>query len=133
MADELVALVGTRQCVRPINASITATLEAMDREVIVVTGCAGGVDAHVKRECKRLGFRLIVCHARQTNGKWTHKGCGIERNTVVARLAQRAIVWPATPEFPEEQRELSAGSWNVVDQFKERKKPVDVRTDGWAR
>ena len=80
-SDTIVAMVGTRQCIRHVNASITSTLEAMDRGVIVVTGCAGGVDAHVKRECKRLGFRLIVCHARQTNGKWTHKGAGIERNT----------------------------------------------------
>lgn len=125
------ALVGTRQCIRSVNLEITLTLEAMDRETIIVTGCASGVDAHVKRECKRLGFRLIVCHARQTNGKWTSRSSGPERNKVVARLAQRAIVWPASPEFPEAEREKSAGSWNVVDQFRERQKPVEVRAVAW--
>ena len=132
MTDELVALVGTRQCVREVNADITATLEAMDTGTIIVTGDAGGVDAHVKRECQRLGFRLIVCHARKKLGKWAGLWAGPERNKIVARLAQRAIVWPATPEFPPEAREKSAGSWNVIDQFRERKKPVEVREVAWT-
>ena len=129
---ELVALLGTRQCIQVVNADITATLEPMSRSIIVVTGDAPGVDAHVKRECQRLGFRLIVCHARKKNGKWAGLWAGPERNKVVARLAQRAVVWPATPEFPDESREKSAGSWNVIDQFRERKKTVDVRDVAWT-
>jgi hypothetical protein len=127
----ILALVGTRQCIRVVNADITATMEALDRQILIITGDAGGVDAHVKRECKRLGFRLGCFHARQINGKWAGLWAGPERNTLVVRIAQRGIVWPATPEFPPEKRKLSAGSWNVVDQFRERKKPVEVREVGW--
>ena len=123
MSDTLLAIVGTRQCLRPVNAAITAFMESLDREIIIVTGDASGVDAHVKRECKRLGFRLIVCHAR-----WDHAGkrAGPERNTVVARLANRAVAWPASDP---EHRELSAGTWNCIDQFLARGK--DVREEGW--
>lgn len=127
MTDVLLALVGTRQCIRAVNDDISATMDALDRETIIVTGDATGVDAHVKRECKRLGFRLIVCHAR-----WTTHGlrAGPERNTVVVRLANRGIAWPATPE---NNREKSAGTWNVVDQFRERGKSVDVRSVAWTK
>lgn len=130
VTDAIIALVGTRRAIAAVNADITATLDALDRETIIVTGDAPGVDAHVKRECKRLGFRLIVCHAR-----WDTHGlrAGPERNMVIARLAQRAIAWPASPNDTPENRKLSAGTWSAVDLFSERGKQVDVRDVAWRR
>ena len=131
VTDVIIAIVGARRRIASINAAITVEMEKMDRRTIIVTGCAEGTDHHVRRECKRLGFRLIVCHARQVNGKWAGHWAGPERNTVVARLAQRVMAWPASPEFPEVEREKSSGTWNCVDQFRERGKPVDIREDAW--
>ena len=126
VTDILLALVGTRRRIPSVLLDITSTMEALDRETIIVTGDAPGVDLHVKRECKRLGFRFIECHAR-----WDAKGlfAGPERNTVVARLANRVIAWPATPK---EDREHSKGTWNAIDQFRERGKQVVVREVAWT-
>jgi hypothetical protein len=130
MTDVLLALVGTRRCISVVNTDITATMEALDRETIIVTGDAPGVDAHVKRECKRLGFRLITCHARwQTHGR----PAGPERNMVIARLANRAIAWPAAPNDTPQNREQSAGTWSCVDLFGARGKSVDVRDVAWRK
>ena len=125
---ELVAMVGTRRRIPAVLASITTTLEGMDRETIVVTGAAPGTALHVKRECKRLGFRFIECHAR-----WDHKGpaAGPERNTIIARLAQRVYAWPASPNDTPENRKLSAGTWNCVEQFASRGKTTVVMDDAW--
>jgi hypothetical protein len=131
VSDVLVAIVGARRRIPAIVAAVTATMEQLDRSTIIVTGCAEGTDCHVRRECKRLGFRLIECHARQIDGKWAGRWAGPERNTMIARLAQRVIAWPASPEFPEVEREKSSGTWNCVDQFRGRGKPVDVREDAW--
>ena len=128
VSDFLLAIVGTRRRIPAVLTAITATMEAIDREAIIVTGDAPGVDLHVKRECKRLGFRFIECHAR-----WDAKGrgAGPERNTIIARLAQRVIAWPASPRETPEDRQLSAGTWNCVEQFEGRGKPVEIRKDAW--
>jgi|SRR5271157_525082 len=128
MTDVIIAFIGTRRRIPAVLLDITVELENMDRETIIVTGDAPGTDLHVKRECKRLGFRFIECHARwEAKGK----GAGPERNQMIARLAQRVVAWPASPEFPAEQRELSAGSWNCIDQFRSRGKRVDVSDAAW--
>lgn len=128
VTDVIVAIIGTSRRIPAALRAITSTMEALDRETIIVTGDGPGTDLHVKRECKRLGFRFIECHAR-----WGTQGrrAWPERNQMIARLAQRVIAWPAAPEFPATEREMSAGSWNCVDQFRERGKPVDVREDAW--
>jgi hypothetical protein len=131
VSDILLALIGTRRRVDMINADVTVTMEALDRSIIIVTGDASGMDAHVKRECERLGFRLIRCHARKVNGEWAGKWAGPERNTIIARLAHRVIAWPGSPADTPEERQLSAGTWNCIDQFRERGKPVEVRDAGW--
>lgn len=131
MTEEIVAIVGTRRRIEVVNVAITRTMEAMDRGALIVTGDAPGVDLHVRRECERLGFRYIECHVRKLDGDWAGPWAGPERNTLIARLAHRVMAWPATPEWPEEEREKSAGTWNCVDQFRSRGKPVDVREDAW--
>ena len=125
MTDVLLALIGTRRRIPSVLSDITSTMELLDRDTIIVTGDAPGVDLHVKRECKRLGFRFIECHAR-----WgTHGlGAGPERNTVIARLAHKVIAWPATPK---EDREHSKGSWNCIEQFESRGKEAVVRETAW--
>jgi len=130
VTDVLLALVGTRRAIAAVNADITATMEALDRETIIITGDAPGVDAHVKRECKRIGFRLITCHARwQTHGL----RAGPERNTVIARLANRVIAWPAASNATPDDRKQSAGTWSAIDLFAARGKSVDVRDVAWRK
>lgn len=126
-AEVLVALVGTRRRIPVVLEDITAVLERLDRETIIVTGDAPGVDLHVKRECKRLGFRFIECHARWSIGL----RAGPERNTIVARLAQRVIAWPGSPRDTAENRKLSAGTWDCVEQFESRRKQATVRDSAW--
>ena len=129
MSDLLLALVGTRRCIRVVNDDISRTMDLLDRETIIVTGDAPGVDAHVKRECKRLGFRLISCHARwNTHGR----AAGPERNLVIVRLANRAIAWPAASRDTPEDRTQSAGTWNCVELFEGRSKPVEIRSVAWT-
>ncbi len=133
MSDTLLALVGTRRRFDVVNADITTTMEALDRDIIIITGDASGVDAHVKRECERLGFRLIRCHARKINGQWAGRWAGPERNTIIARLATRAIAWPASSRDTPEDRQLSAGTWGCVELFEERGKPVHVSDVAWRK
>lgn len=128
--DVLVALIGARRRIPLIIESVTATLTAMDRRVIVVTGEQEGTDLHVRRECKRLGFRLISCHARwDTHGR----GAGPERNQMIARLASQVIAWPAASRDTPAERQLSTGTWNCVEQFEARGKLVDIRDSAWTR
>jgi len=132
VTDVLLALVGTRRRIPAVIADITAMMEALDRDTIIVTGDAPGVDAHVRRECKRLGFRFIECHVRQIDGEWAGRWAGPERNEIVSRLAQRAIAWPASSRDTPEDRQLSAGTWDCVEKFEARGKLVDVRKDAWT-
>jgi hypothetical protein len=126
--DTIIAMVGTRSRIPAILADIEVVLGALDLETIVVTGDAPGVDLHVRRTCKHLGLRYIECHARWNIGPQA----GPERNTLIARLAQRVIAWPATPrDGPNADRRGSAGTWNCVEQFESRKKPVVVRDAAW--
>jgi hypothetical protein len=129
MIDTIVALIGTRQCISDVNADVTETLLALDRHTtLIVTGDASGVDAHVKRMCEKYGYIFSRMHARKKDGKWEGKWCGPERNGIIARISQRVTAWPAAPE---DQRALSAGSWDCIDQFRQRGKPVDVRDVAW--
>ena len=132
MTDVLLALVGTRQCIHYVNADVTRTMEAIDRDTIIVTGDASGVDAHVKRECQRLGFRFLRCHVRKVNGKWAGDWAGPERNKIIMRLANRVIAWPASPRDTPQNRQLSAGTWGCVELFEARGKPVDIREIAWT-
>ena len=127
MSDTLVALVGTRKRVQIVIDDVTALLTSLNRQTIIVAGDASGTDAHVRRECDRLGFRCIECHVRKVDGEWAGDWAGPERNAMIARLAQRAVAWPLCPE--DEGR--SRGTWNCVGQFIQRGKPVEVRDVAW--
>jgi hypothetical protein len=120
MNEDVVAIVGSRKRSARIAEAVTTTMESLDRNTLIVTGCCrSGVDMHVRDECDRLGFRLIVCVAR-----WKARGqaAGPERNDVIARIAKRAYAFPEGSK-----RESSPGTWDCVDRFKSRNKPVDVR------
>lgn len=131
MTDVLVALVGTRHRVPSALDDVTTTLEDMDRSIIIVTGDAPGIDLHIKRVLDRLGFRYIECHARKVNGKWAGPWAGPERNEMIARLAHRVIAWPGSPRDTAENRKQSAGTWDCVERFEKRGKPVDIREMAW--
>jgi len=126
--DIIIALIGTRRRIVEVNADITSTMEGIDRDTIIATGDASGVDCHVRRECDRLGFRKVVFHVRKINGEWASDYSGPERNILIARFAQQVIAWPATPET---ERQWSKGSWGCIDLFRQRNKPVDVRDVAW--
>jgi hypothetical protein len=129
--DVLVAMVGTRTRVQVVCDDVTRTLESLDRQTIIVTGDAPGTDYHVRKECDRLGFRYIECHARKVEGKWAGRWVGPERNTLIARLAHRAIGWPAVSEEECLATGVGTGTWNCLSQFVDRKKPIDVRRIAW--
>ena len=133
MTDVLLALVGTRRKIAAVNADITTTMEALDRQTIIVTGDASGVDSHVRRECDRLGIRYIECHARKVDGHWAGRYVGPERNEIIARLAQRVIAWPGSPNDTPESRKQSAGTWDCIDRFRKRGKHAEVRATAWKQ
>lgn len=130
MSEDRVALVGTRKRVPAVLADITRVLEALRKDTLVVTGDQEGTDLHVVRECERLGLICAELHA-----PWTGRGkpAGPARNEVIARLAVRAVAWPLAPRYPAESRSKSRGTWDCVERFESRAKPVEVRETAWKQ
>ena len=114
-----IAIVGSRAFSKLslVADEIDVLKERYGSTLELVSGGALGVDKEVERVASMLRIQMIVIHADwDTHGR----SAGPIRNGMIADYADRAIVfWDGR----------SRGTRNVIWQFLQRQRPVDVRIE----